>query len=282
MKREMLKPTNDYVFKRLFGKVGNENITKKLLESITHEKYTQIELDSTPILEQDLLNDKIGILDIKVKTETEEIDIEMQVAKQEQIIDRMLWYTSGMYYKSIKKGELYSKTKRVVGIVFVQHTIKGLENEGLHSVYNFSSRKTHTILTKKEELHIIQIDKLGSEKELEELSNWVKFLIAPESVEESIMEKYEGIKKAKEELDKISQDEIEIRRAEMRDEAIRNTASYYDSGYKKGREAGMEEGIKEGSVNQTKKIAKSMKEKGIDIATIFEITGLSKEQIEKL
>ncbi len=90
MKIEMLKPTNDYVFKRLFGKIGNEDITKKLLECITQEKYTEIQLDSTPILEQDLLNDKIGILDIRVKTQYKEIDIEMQVAKQEQIIDRML------------------------------------------------------------------------------------------------------------------------------------------------------------------------------------------------
>ncbi len=173
---------------------------------------------------------------------------------------------SGMYYKSIKKGDPYQKTKRTIGILFVQKSIDDLENEMLHSIYNFSNAETHTILTKKLELHIIQIDRLGSKIELEELPNWVKFLVAPDSLEESIMEKYEGIKKAKEELDKISQDEVEIKRAQMRDEAIRNTASYYESGYEKGK----------------KDVAKSMKEKKIDIKTISEVTGLSKEQIEKL
>ena len=31
---EALKPTNDYVFKRIFGHVGNEKITKGLINSI--------------------------------------------------------------------------------------------------------------------------------------------------------------------------------------------------------------------------------------------------------
>lgn len=38
-KKELLKPTNDYVFGRIFGYQGNEFITQGLLEAITEDKY---------------------------------------------------------------------------------------------------------------------------------------------------------------------------------------------------------------------------------------------------
>ena len=34
IKKRLLTPTNDYVFKRIFGFVGNEDITKGLLNAI--------------------------------------------------------------------------------------------------------------------------------------------------------------------------------------------------------------------------------------------------------
>ena len=37
--RKLLKPTNDYVFKRIFGYVGNEEITKVLLNAIIDGTY---------------------------------------------------------------------------------------------------------------------------------------------------------------------------------------------------------------------------------------------------
>ena len=57
--RELLKPTNDYVFKRLFGYVGNEEITKGLLSSIIEDvEINSVKLDCKEILEQDLSSDK--------------------------------------------------------------------------------------------------------------------------------------------------------------------------------------------------------------------------------
>ena len=64
---KILDPKNDYVFKRIFGHVGNEDITKDLLSAILGEKITSVELDNNPILEKDLPDSKVGILDIKAK-----------------------------------------------------------------------------------------------------------------------------------------------------------------------------------------------------------------------
>ena len=78
MENKLLKVTNDYVFKRIFGKKGNEDITRSFIEAVTSEYYEDINLEDTPILERDLLENKMGILDVKVvANEINDIDIEM-------------------------------------------------------------------------------------------------------------------------------------------------------------------------------------------------------------
>ena len=64
---KLLNPKSDYVFKRIFGHVGNEEITKCLLEAILEKEVTDVELDNNKILEKNLLDDKVGILDIRAK-----------------------------------------------------------------------------------------------------------------------------------------------------------------------------------------------------------------------
>ena len=64
---KLLNPKLDYVFKRIFGSIGSENITKRFLEAVTKEKITEIKLDCNPITEKDLYDDKLSILDIKAK-----------------------------------------------------------------------------------------------------------------------------------------------------------------------------------------------------------------------
>lgn len=65
--KKLLNPKNDYVFKRIFGYTGNEDITKSLLSSIIPDNIEEITLDCNPITEKDLFDDKVGILDIKAK-----------------------------------------------------------------------------------------------------------------------------------------------------------------------------------------------------------------------
>ena len=62
-KHTAVVPTNDYVFKKIFGQVGNEEITKDLVSSIIGKKIQSINLDGNTILEKELINGKIGILD---------------------------------------------------------------------------------------------------------------------------------------------------------------------------------------------------------------------------
>ena len=52
---KLLKLTNDYVFKRIFGYVGDEEVTKVLLRDILQTDINDIKLDNNTITEKDLL-----------------------------------------------------------------------------------------------------------------------------------------------------------------------------------------------------------------------------------
>ena len=146
------------------------------------------------------------------------------------------------------------------------------------------------MLTKKLEIHIIELSKLEKMNKLEEndkkLLAWSKFIKNPEELEDSIMSENEDIKRAKDELDKISQDEHERWLAEMREKAIMDEIALRKTGYNEGRAEGLrdgkKEGIKEGKEKGKKELIQNMINNGVDINTIEKITGLKKAEIDTL
>lgn len=82
------------------------------------------------------------------------------------------------------------------------------------------------------------------------------------------------VKKAEKELEYLSGDEETRRLAELREKAIRDELAAIAQA--------KDEGICEGENRKAIKIAKKMLEKQMDIALITEMTGLTKEEIEKL
>ena len=80
----------------------------------------------------------------------------------------------------------------------------------------------------------------------------------------------ESIKKAKEVLEEISEDEHEQYLAHLREKYIFQIQGIEEAGYDKGVKAKQIE------------IAKKMKEDNIDIETIIKYTNLTKDEIEKL
>ena len=112
-------PTNDYVFKRIFGHVGNEDITKSFINSILDKKVTKINLNENPILDKDLKDDKVGILDIKaVLNNNIQCDIEMQVVKYSNISKRILYYWSKLFSSQIIEGNNYNSLNKSIVIFF--------------------------------------------------------------------------------------------------------------------------------------------------------------------
>ncbi len=227
----------------------------------------------------------MGILDVKViANDVNNIDIEMQVTKSEYVAERILWYWAKLYAQSIDKGEGYNSTKKAICILIADFELERLKYiRKYHTKWNIREEEhKNIILTDKFELHIIELAKLEKKGSVtikeKELLEWCKFIDSPEDVEESIMEGNAHIRKAKEELDKISQDKKERRLAELREKEIMDEMAIRASGYKEGKE----EGINEGKKIEKIEIAKAMINKGITIDVISEITGLDTDSVNKL
>ena len=140
------------------------------------------------------------------------------------------------------------------------------------------------ILTDKFELDIIELLKIkGRENEKDQLLDWLVFLENPESERVTRkMEENENLKEAVEKLDRISEDEKMQRIIELREKAIRDEHAIYDKGLGDGIEKGIEKGKEKGAKEEKIKIVKSMLKENMDIEIIIKITGLTKEEIEKL
>ncbi len=86
---DKLKVTNDFVFKKIFGKQENEELLKDLLVAIIEEPISKIEIQKDASLEKRLDINKIGVLDIKAILNNKTIaNIEMQVKDQYNIVER--------------------------------------------------------------------------------------------------------------------------------------------------------------------------------------------------
>ena len=268
-------PKMDIIFQAIFGEVGSENITKDFLEKILKRKIEKISLDKNPILRRELKDDKLGVLDIITELDgKEKCNIEMQLIDKNNIIERMLYYWSKMYTRQIKAGDDYKKLEKTIVILIADFNIKGLEEVEYHSTWKIIETNSvkKLILTDKFELDIIELLKIkGRENEKDQLLDWLIFLENPESERVTRkMEENENLKEAVEKLDRISEDEKMQRIIELREKAIRDEHAIYA----KGVDDGIEKGIM--------KIAKSMLKKGMNVSDIIEITGLTKEEIEKL
>ena len=82
------------------------------------------------------------------------------------------------------------------------------------------------------------------------------------------------IKKAKEVLETISQDEKEIRLAELREKYRMDQHAIMLAGYDKG--------LKEGIIQGKREIVKKLIENEVSLEQITKIIGLSKEEIENI
>ena len=137
---------------------------------------------------------------------------------------------------------------------------------------------------------IIELPKAIKEYEKDKSNavlQWMKFLDNPEDMEvRKIMEENQDIKEAKEELDKISQDD-RLRRMALKAELERmdQEQRLYEAkrdGKAEGEAIGRKSGIKEGIKKNKEETALKMLEEKIDIELISKITGLTEEEIKLL
>ena len=277
---KLLLPKNDIVFQTLFTR-GKESITKSLIENILKIKINKLDLDKS----KDLLNyntkDKNGRLDLRaIIDDNIECNIEVQLATHKRMLERFLYYWAKIYTANLKSGEEYKKLRKTISIIIVNENIEQFrEIKKASTNWRITEEKyKNIILTDYFQLTIIELPKAVKEyKENKQdgMLQWMMFLDNPEDVEvKKIMENNEEIKEAKNELDKISQDDI-LNRMLLKAELERMDRIQME-------EDAREEGIEEGEKKKAIEIAKKLLKENMPIDKIMKITELTKEEIENI
>ena len=283
---KLLSPKLDVVFQRLFGELGSEKITKRFVEKILGEKIEKVDLSKNPILRRETVHGKLGVLDVLVEfNESEKINLEMQVAKREDILERLLYYWARLYTRGIQEGEEYIRLERTIVVLITEFELKGLEELGYHTEWKIIEKKERKkILTDKLEIHILELNKIkGKENEDDELLDWLFFIDNPKSerVREAMKEN-EELQEANKKLNQMSEEEEMQRIAWWREKALHDEASLKGMGRREGMAIGEKKGRQKGKQEEKEEIAKKMLQKKMDRASIMELTGLSEEELKKL
>ena len=304
---EIMLPTNDYVFHRLFGHVGNEDLTSGLISSILNQEIETIKIDETQITEQNIKDDKVGVLDIKARLNNNILcDVEMQVAKKEDIEKRIMFYWSKLYSSEIYSGQDYNVLHRTIAILIANFELDNLkEIPKFHTKWQIREEKFRKIiLTDTLEIHIIELPKLVKQLrenkriKKEKLVLWLLFLLNPDKIGDETMNENNDIKKAKEELERIKLNEKDRRLAELRLKYILDQNSIRNSGFreglKEGKELGLQEGkeiglqkgkeigLQEGKQSEKIKTAKKLLALNMPLEQITQITDLTEEEIKNI
>ena len=240
--------TNDYIFKRIFSKKGNESILKDLLIGILEIPIEKIEVQKEVSLEKEIIENKLGRLDIvAILNDNTIVNIEMQVGKQYNYIDRSLYYWSGNYYNDLKAGKDYSEVKKTIGINILNYEI--FKEGPYHEIGRLKREYNNKVITDKMEIHYIQLPKFIKEKRgsKTKIEQWMQFLCQKNKKEvEEAMVKNKEIKKANEEYGILTGEAYERRLAYLIDKGKKDYNTQIKGARNEGREEGIEIGIEKG------------------------------------
>ena len=278
-KKSILQPKNDVVFKALFSR-GKPRITQAMLEAILKMKIDKLELDKSTDLLNENADDKNGRLDLRaIINGNTECDIEVQLTSNDNIAERFVYYWAKMYAANLKIGDTYSDLRKTISIIILDDDFRLTKNLGKpQTTWKIrESENTHLILTDYFEIIIIEIPKVLKayhKNPNDEVLQWMLFLDNPEKEEVTrIMEENKDIKEAKEELDRISQDDI------LRMKALNRTLEIADRlQLKKEAEEALEKGKKE----KTNEIVKRMKDADLSIEQIAQIVKLKVDEVKAI
>jgi predicted transposase/invertase (TIGR01784 family) len=284
MDLEVLPPTDDWVFKLLFGDERNRHILVRFLNSfvaLPPEEYEGLRF-LNPYLKPEAEEDKLGILDVKVKTTGGRIlNLEIQVQPVPYLEKRLAFYLAKLIVEQLGKGEGYGVIQPVLCICITDYGLCS-GDEWYISHFQWCKRGNGRWLEEVPmELYTIELAKAPVEDDRSEVWGWVQFLRGRRRRKEEfemIAEQNRDIREAVDTLYEISLDEEARGIYEMRQKAWRDRMSQFAGYYEEGLEKGLRRGLEKG-LEQT---ARNLKLMGIPLAQIAQGTGLSEERIKVL
>lgn len=264
MKKEdidFIPPKNDRMFKAVFTK--NKNCLKEFVSSLTEIPLDEMEnlIISNSELHITDKNSKMPRLDLLVKIKDKIINIEIQLCKTKDFIDRSLYYWARLYSENSEASKDYNTMPQTICVNILNYKMFRKDDKYKHSAY-IAVDGIESMITDKFKMIFFELPKISDKLEPEnDVKLWLQFLKA-KSRKELEMVKVSGNTAVAEAAEAVIDNNAEWQK---RMQKIQHDIAVMDerAALYHAREEGKEEALKE----ITAKLKKS---------------GLSQEEIDKL
>ena len=291
-----LKPTNDFVFKKIFGDENERDILISFLNAVLGFSGDGVIEEigiANPNQVPKIRALKDTILDVKARDKKgRTFIVEMQVVPNHNFFKRSLYYTSQAYVSQISPGDSYGKLKKVyfVGVL----DFSGLDGERYLSNHLILNEESGANEVGDFRFCFIELPKF--KKGIDELEGvvekWVYFLkhageceeVPGEFLAEEVFARAFRIAEAS----GWNAEELELYEKRQRffqeREDVRKTAERtgMEKGLKKGMEKGLEKGREEGREEVRKAAVIAMRENGIDVRIIASSLRMDLDEVKRI
>lgn len=282
-----INPYTDFGFKMLFGTEMNKELLISFINSLLSGK--EVIRDLTYLNTEHLGTseaDRRAVFDVYCENERgEKILIEMQRGEQQFFKDRSLYYATFPIHEQGEKGEWDYRLKAVYVIGILNFKFDSEDDNYFHHEVQLMDVCTKQVFYDKLTFIYLEMPKFNkSEDELVTmfdkwlfvLRNLSRLMARPAALQDRIFTRlFEAA-----EIAKFTKEQYEAYEESLK--MYRDWQNTIVTAEQKGMAKGMAEGIAKGRMEQNIANARSMKLAGLDYEIISQVTGLSKDEIDKL
>lgn len=280
---------NDFFFKNLMGDEKRSNLTLRFLNLILNrtgeDAFKSIQFLKT---EQDPLtkDGKLSILDVKASVDDKTfVNIELQVSRQNYIVERSMFYISRIFSEQAVRGHDYDELKPVIGINLLDFKLFD-ELSNWHNTANFTVKGIEKPITDCLTRHFLELPKLkfSDVKKAKRLEAWGAYFsgVSDEKELEVLCMNEPLLKEVLSYEQAFTNNDEMYRKYQQREDAIREETTKIRLGEKRGEKRGIIIGRKEGKKEQAEAMAKKMLADKVDLKIIAKYTELTLDEINAL
>ncbi|MCI7349770.1 MAG: Rpn family recombination-promoting nuclease/putative transposase [Ruminococcus sp.] len=243
---EVFSAKNDVVFKMLF--VRNVDALQSFLSAALDIPLDEIKdiVIKNPELPPEVYDGKLSRLDILLKTGDRNINVELQIERDDTYRERVLFYWSKMFTSPLEKGETYDQLDQSISINVLGFNM--FDCKEYHSEFYVLEKNRHELLSDKLAIHFFELNKVKCSADTEDMQKlWLRLINADTKEDFDMLRESNVpiIQKSVNAICELSKDEKLRAYMWEREKAERDHASAMRQAEKRGIAKGKEEVIAE-------------------------------------
>lgn len=273
-KKKFYKAGTDMLFKSVFSDERNRDLLEKILEVTVGKKVKIIKPPLMQEVKKPNITTKKKTLDVLVEDEDKvQYNIEINMSSYKTLSRRNASFIFSKYAEDIKEHETYDKMHTFIQINLTSGLSEEYPEICKYRLIDERSGREYIDNLIIYEYNLDKLEKICYNEDKKEYKILAALICGKEELHK-ICKGNKLLEKLESEVIRMNSDRkfVGLMSEEEEAEKLQNTLI----------NEAKEEGLEEGSKQKELEIAKNMLNKNMDIETISEITGLTKEEIESL